>query len=240
MCAAVSATALRIASVLPDLLGTYGDGGNVRVLERRVAWRGHPVEVVTVLVGQAVPAEVDLYVLGGGEDEAQVTALAALRASPLVRAVDSGAHVFGVCAGLQLLGEWFQGTDDVVHEGLGIIDAVTERLPERVVGEVVATFDPALGLPALTGFANHGGGTILGPRAAALATTVQGGGNDGRVGGAEGAMQGRAVASYLHGPVLARNPALADWLLARVLGVALDPLPDGPPERLHRALTQGW
>lgn len=235
----MSSSAVRVASVFPDLLGTYGDGGNVRVLERRLAWRGLPVEVVEVRLGQPVPGEIDLYVLGGGEDEAQLKALRALRGSPLVTAVHEGAHVLGVCAGLQLLGRSFRGVDEVEHEGLGLLDATTTRLSSRVVGEVLAEFPAELALPALNGFANHRGGTVLGPLARPLAGTVGGLGNDGTARGAEGALQGSVVATYLHGPVLARNPALADWLLGRVVGAGLEPLPPGPAEALHAERTAG-
>jgi len=224
---------VRIVSVFPDLLGTYGDGGNVRVLQQRLRMRGRAVEIISVPLTCQVPDDGDLYVLGGGEDDAQVQALGSLRGTGLVRAVQRGAHVLAVCAGLQLLGQSFTGADQVQHEGLGLLDAVTTRLPVRVVGEVVGAYTDGLGLPALNGFSNHGGGTALGPSARPLAMTTRGQGNEGVPGSAEGAVQGTVVASYLHGPLLARNPALADWLLARVVGEELEPLPPGPPEALQ-------
>ena len=230
-------TALTIVSVFPELFGTYGDVGNVLVLERRLAWRGIPVEVVPVSVAQPFPTSGDLYVFGGSEDEAQERALVALRSSHLIQTVEAGAHLFGVCAGLQVLGRTFQGGDGEVHEGMGLLDATTTRLDRRVVGEVVAVFNEQIGLPRLTGFANHGGGTELGLGASPLAKTVAGRGNDGLPGGPEGAVQGRVVTTYLHGPVLARNPAFADWLLERVLGTPLEPLPPGPSEALHAERT---
>ena len=230
-------TALRIVSVFPELFGTYGDVGNVLVLERRLGWRGLAAEVIAVSVGEPLPTSGDLYVFGGSEDEAQERALGALRASDLVETVAKGAHVFGVCAGLQVLSRSFGVGTGTVHEGLGLLDATTTRLAERVVGEVVAAFPAETGLPRLTGFANHGGCTVLGPQATPLARTVLGRGNDGQAGGPEGAVQGRVVTTYLHGPVLARNPAFADWLLERVLGAALEPLPAGPAEALHAERT---
>lgn len=123
-------------------------------------------------------------------------------------------------------------------DGLGILDAQSHRLESRVVGEVTASFPAELGLPALTGFANHGGGTQLGPAATGLAVTSTGRGNDGSRGGDEGALQGNVIATYLHGPVLARNPAFADWLLERATGLALGPLPLGPAEALHAQLAK--
>lgn len=231
-------SALRIVSVFPELFGTYGDVGNVTVLERRLAWRGLPVEVLGVGVGDPFPTSGDLYVFGGSEDEAQERALTALRASRLVDTVAAGAHVFGVCAGLQVLSASFGVGEGTVHEGLGLLDATTTRLEQRVVGEVLAAFPADSGLPLLTGFANHGGRTVLGPAARPLATCVAGRGNDGAAGGPEGAVQGRVVTTYLHGPVLARNPVFADWLLERVLGTTLESLPVGPAEALHAERTQ--
>jgi CobQ-like glutamine amidotransferase family enzyme len=229
-------TALRIVSVLPELLGTYGDVGNVTVLERRLAWRGIAAEVVTVRIGESVPRSGDLYVLGGGEDASQLAALDGLRRSRLLDSVATRAHAFVVCAGLQLLGTTLIGRGEQVVEGLGLLDIRTTRLHRRVVGEVTATFDAELGLPRLTGFANHAGATVLGPAARPLASVVTGRGNEGGTAGAEGAVQGNVVATYLHGPVLARNPAFADWVLGRALGEVLAPLEPGPAEALHDRL----
>lgn len=228
----MSASGLRVVSVYPELLGTYGDGGNVLVLERRLAWRNLPHEVVTVSLGDPLPTDCDLYVLGGGEDEAQLLALSALRLSGLADAVARGAHVFAVCAGMQVCGTWFRSPGGPQHEGLGLLDVTTERRSVRAVGDVVAVPVPAFGLPTLLGFENHGGGSTLGAAAEPLATVQQGVGNDGT--GTEGAVQGRVVSTYLHGPVLAQNPALADLLLTRALGSVLEPLDDGPVEELRR------
>jgi lipid II isoglutaminyl synthase (glutamine-hydrolysing) len=220
--------ALRVAVLYPEVLGTYGDTGNALVLERRMAWRGLPVEVVSVPLGSAVPSTCDLYLVGGGEDAAQAVALNGLRRSAgLTDAVGRGAVVLAVCAGLQLLGTSIAGPDGTVAEGLGLLDVTTRRRAVRAVGELVAAPDPALGLPLLTGFENHGGATHLGPDARPLATVVTGVGNGGSPGDGrafEGAQQGSVLATYLHGPVLARNPALADLLLARALGHPLAPL----------------
>ncbi len=216
--------ALRVAVLYPELLGTYGDGGNAVVLRQRLRWRGRPVEVLEVALADAVPAGADLYVLGGGEDEAQLRALEALHASPaLARAVDRGVPLFAVCAGLQLLGSTLTDRQGAQRAGLGLLDATTDRLAVRAVGEVTVRPDAALGLPPLAGFTNHGGRTVLGPAARPLGSVLSGAGNAGP-GGVEGAQQGSVLATYLHGPVLARNPALADLLLERALGEALEPL----------------
>lgn len=236
-------SALRIVALFPALLGTYGDGGNVLILSRRARWRDIPVEVLTVGAGDPVPADGDVYVIGGGEDGAQMAAMAALRAtdgqkSALARALDRGAQMLAVCAGLQLLGESFLDRTGAETAGLGLLDARTSRLPVRAVGELLADAPGALGLPPLSGFENHGGHTVLGPAARPLATVRRGVGNGPDPAGGpagEGALTDRIVATYLHGPVLARNPALADFVLARALGVGPDELaPLDVPE--HAAL----
>lgn len=206
---------VRIALVFPSLLGTYGDGGNASVLAQRLRWRGFDAEVIDVAVDAAVPEQADLYVLGGGEDVAQTLAVSRLADGVLSRATDRGAVVFAVCAGFQILGEtWLDGSG-AVHPGVGLIDCRTDRLPgSRAVGELLG--DPVVDVAGpLTGYENHGGRTLLGPAAKPLARVEAGIGNGD---GVDGAVQGNVVATYLHGPALARNPALADFLLQRVVG----------------------
>ena len=234
----MTASRVRIVSVLPALLGTYGDGGNVVVLERRLAWRGIAVEVVRTGVDDPVPDGGDLYVLGGGEDEAQLLALDVLRTSALRAVVDRGTPVLAVCAGLQLLGRTLMAGDLDV-EGLGLVDLTTTRLHRRAVGEIVTRPDSSTGLARLTGFVNHGGSTVLGPDARPFAEVLEGPGNAGGSDPVDGVLQGSVVGTYLHGPVLARNPALADLLLTRAVGSPLPVLPPGPPEQLHEERLAG-
>jgi CobQ-like glutamine amidotransferase family enzyme len=217
-----------IALLFPDLLGTYGDSGNAEILARRLGWRGISAEVVTIRSGDHVPTGCQIYVVGGGEDLPQALAARELgpeAGRPLQRAVDSGAVVLAVCAGLQILGSSFAGPDGAVTAGLGIIDCWTTRgTARRSVGELVV--DPAadLGLPELTGYENHAGVTWLGREAGPLGRVAAGVGN-GDGSGRDGARAGRILGTYMHGPVLARNPALADLLLSWAVG-ALVPLDD--------------
>ena len=152
--------------------------------------------------------------------------------------------VLAVCAGFQIVGTSFPGAGGEAHEGVGLLDVETVKpTGPRAVGEVLVDLDPeALGpLPTLTGFENHGGATARGDGVAALGQVVAGVGN-GVGDGTEGAVCGRVVGTYLHGPVLARNPALADVLLSWALGdVALSPLDDAEPEalRAERLATVG-
>ncbi len=234
-------SALRIVVVHPDLLGTYGDGGNGRILADRAAWRGLDVELFLARSGDLVPGSGDLYCLGGGEDGPQVESAELLRGGVLNRAVEAGAAVLAVCAGYQVVGASFPGAGGSRHEGLGLLDVTTEKgTGPRAVGELLATpmggpagpgFSP-VGLPMLTGFENHGGVTRLGAGVRPLARVQTGIGN-GAGDGTEGAWSGRVVGTYLHGPVLARNPALADLLLSLATGVDLALLDDDEEEALR-------
>jgi CobQ-like glutamine amidotransferase family enzyme len=234
-----------VAVVHPDLLGTYGDGGNGVVLAERLRWRGIRAEVVEIRSGDPVPATCDVYCLGGGEDGPEArSALELLDGRPLDRAVAGGAVVLAVCAGFQVVGEEFAGADGRPRPGLGLLDVRTRKGGgTRAVGEVVAEPVPgAVGggerrLPPLTGYENHGAVTELGSGVRPLARVRVGVGN-GAGDGTEGAVTGKVVGTYLHGPVLARNPALADVLLSWVVGGtdgdALAPLDDAEVDELRR------
>ena len=237
---------LDIVVVYPDLLGTYGDGGNGAILARRAAWRGIDATLVQATSDRPLPRG-DLYCIGGGEDGPQVRAARNLVADgTLAAAVADGAAVLAVCAGYQLTGRAFPDASGRAVDGLGLLDVTTVKgRGRRAVGEVVADPLPSspspagrAGLPVLTGFENHAGRTAVGAGASPLARVRHGIGNgDGPDGGAatEGAWSGHVVGTYLHGPVLARNPALADLLLGWALGgdVALEPLDDREEEALR-------
>lgn len=218
---------VRIALVLPDLLGTYGDRGNVLVLEQRLAWRGIDSETVTILSSSGpVPESCDLYLLGGGEDVAQQAAVAFLsRGRGLQRAVAAGSVVLGICGGLQVLGNAFTTGDGLRNHGMGLVDIETEPGTARAIGEITTTCGLD-GVGMLTGFENHLGRTVLSTSATPLGEVVRGIGNGHD--GLEGAVSGHVVCTYLHGPLLARNPALADVLLEWAVGQRLMPLPELP------------
>ena len=224
-----------IALVYPDLLGTYGDSGNAAILAQRLRWRGHDAHVLTVSANDAVPAGCDLYVIGGGEDLPQDLAASKLNAGrALHRAVGDGAVVLAVCAGFQIVGERVVSPDGQPRQGLGLLDCVTvaTKTP-RAIGELLV--EPSQkwqghGLGVLTGFENHGAVTELGRGAQPVGEVKLGVGN--KDGTLEGAVSGRIWATYMHGPVLARNPHLADLLLSWVVG-PLRPLDDSEPDALH-------
>jgi CobQ-like glutamine amidotransferase family enzyme len=225
--------AVSIGVLFPELLGTYGDGGNAMVLAQRLRWRGIAADIVETGAGVPVPDSCDIYLMGGGEDGPQSLAAQELRGGgALTRAVDAGAAVLAVCAGYQLLGREFLGPDGSPHAGLGLLDCTTARGPgARRVGELVVEADRALDLPPLTGYENHAGVTTLGTTARPLGRVVVGHGNDAGQ-GTEGVVHQRVVGTYLHGPVLARNPGLADLMLSWVVG-PLQPVDDSEVEALR-------
>jgi CobQ-like glutamine amidotransferase family enzyme len=234
--------ALRIGIVYPELLGTYGDRGNAEVLAWRAGQRGLRTELVEIAADAPLPATLDIYVLGGAEDAAQATAARLLRSPAgdgLLAVLEDGQRpVLAVCGALQLLGTTFADRDGRVTEGLGMLGLHTEAAEPRLVGEVVVrTREGQL----LSGFENHGGRTWLEAGVEPLGTVVHGAGNNG-VDGTEGVRRGALIATYMHGPVLVRNPFLADLVLSAALARrGIDPasLPPAdehdPAASLHRA-----
>jgi hypothetical protein len=212
--------ALVIAELYPGILFNQGDGGNVLALAWRARRRGIEVQTVAVALGEPVP-RADIYVIGGGEDEDEAPVARLLRTDgTLARAAADGAVVFGVAAGYQVLGHTFpvqDGPDDgTTADGLGLLDATT-TLGAFVDRRVVTRPRPDLGLPAMSGYESHRGRTRLGPATTALAELEVGTGN-GTEPPTDGAVAGHVVGTYLHGPVLPRNPELVDLLLAWALG----------------------
>lgn len=224
---------VRIGLVLPDVMGTYGDSGNAVVLRQRLLLRGIRAEIVEITLADPVPESLDVYTLGGAEDYAQRLATRHLIRYPgLQRAAARGAPVLAICAAVQVLGAWYETAAGERVDGVGLLDLTTAPQRTRSIGEVVARPLPAGLTQPLTGFENHRGGTVLGPAATPLGTVTKGAGN--RVGdGVDGAVQGSVMATYLHGPCLARNPELADLLLAQVVG-ELTPLQLPEVELLRR------
>jgi hypothetical protein len=242
-----SESAVRIGALLPEVLSTYSDGGNVTVLAQRLRWRGIPVEICTIPADGVPPTSCDLYVLGGGEDAAQVFAAEWLRKQPALRsAMADRARTFAVCAGLQVLGNWMADVTGHRHPGAALLDLTTRRGRRRAVGEVV-TWCALPGVGELTGFENHRGVTALGSGTVPLGRVLRGTGN-GTPGRGEGVLTDRIIGTYLHGPALARNPALADAVLGMVTGHPLPPLelPDQAAVRTERlgrrrgTLVGGW
>ena len=232
---------LRIAHLYPSLLNVAGDGGNVTAIVQRCAWRGIATEVVPVELGETPDfATFDLVLFHGGQDVEMQVAAADLgfKAPSLRDAADQGVVIFAVCAGLQLLGHRYTPSAGEPMEGAAILDLETRGGAQRFMqhAAVEVTLDGETS--TVVGFENHSGLTELGPGARPFGTIVAGAGNNGQD-GTEGAVRDHVYATYLHGPVLPKNPWLTDQLiriaLERAVGkpVSLAPLEDGIESRAH-------
>jgi CobQ-like glutamine amidotransferase family enzyme len=222
-----SESSITIGLLLPDVLGTYSDSGNATVLAQRLRWRGIAAEIVRCTAGQDPPTGCDIYLLGGGEDTAQLFAASWLRSHrSLCQAMERGGVTLAVCAGLQILGHTMADSTGRESPGVGLLDVSTRPRRRRAIGNIVTEcFLPGVG--QLCGFENHRGATTIGRDARPLGQVVSGVGNGSRPFGqqaTEGVLSDRIIGTYLHGPVLARNPALADHILARATGGQLPPL----------------
>jgi lipid II isoglutaminyl synthase (glutamine-hydrolysing) len=234
---------IRVAHLYPDYLNIYADRGNIAVLARRAAWRGHELEVVAVgMEDQVRPGEHDLFYVGGGQDREQALVAPDLAGkSGLREAVDGGAALLAVCGGYQLLGRFYRERSGTELPGVGLFPLDTFAGERRMIGDVLLECELTSGeRRTLAGFENHAGRTVLDSDAEPLGRVVAGFGNDGES-GFEGCRVGRALGTYLHGPLLPRNPWLADWLLAAALAhrtgaaepVELEPLPDALEHEAH-------
>jgi len=233
---------IRVGHLYPDYLNIYADRGNIAVFARRAAWRGHELEVTAIGLGdRVVPGAHDLYYVGGGQDREQalVAENLAAKADGLREAVAGGAAVLAVCGGYQLLGRGYRGLHDEDMPGVGLLPLETVAGDRRMIGDVLVECELEPGVRrTLAGFENHAGRTRLDPGAEPLGRVLAGFGNDGES-GFEGCRAGRVVGTYLHGPLLPRNPWLADWLLAQALahrdGGDPPELAELPDELEHRA-----
>ena len=219
---------IRVGHLYPGYLNIYADRGNIAVLDRRAALRGHELDVRPVGIGDPLdPNAYDLLYVGGGQDREQALIAPDLVAKgEAIRSAHlAGVAVLAVCGGYQLLGRGYRGRDGSFMGGVGLFPLETVAGTRRMIGDVLLECELDPGEPRrLAGFENHAGQTLLDPDATPLGRVVHGFGNDGES-GFEGCRSGRALGTYLHGPLLPRNPWLADWLLAQALAHASG---DGP------------
>jgi lipid II isoglutaminyl synthase (glutamine-hydrolysing) len=242
-----------VGHLYPDYLNIYADRGNIAVLACRAAWRGHELEVREVSVGDDLaPEEHDLLYVGGGQDREQALVAQDLvsKGEALLDAVEGGAALLAVCGGYQLLGRSYRDFHGADLPGVGLFPHETVAGETRMIGDVLLECELEPGeRRTLAGFENHAGRTVLDSGAEPLGRVVAGFGNDGRSGW-EGCRVRRAVGTYLHGPLLPRNPWFADWLLAQALAHRLGDPPELEPlddvleheahaVSAHRAETRG-
>ena len=240
---------IRVGHLYPDYLNIYADRGNIAVLAERARARGHELDVRAIGMGDPVPVgEVDLFYVGGGQDREQELVAHDLvaKAEPLREAVEDGAAFLAVCGGYQLLGRSYRDVAGTELPGIGLLPLHTVAGDRRMIGDVL--LDCGWAGETLAGFENHAGRTILDEGAEPLGRVVSGFGNDGRS-GHEGCRYRRAYGTYLHGPLLPRNPWFADRLLEEALAhagheVRFEPLADELEREAHavsaeRARTRG-
>ena len=233
---------LTLVHLYPELLNLYGDSGNVLVLERRCAWRGIACEVREVHVGERPSfADADLAVIGGGSDrEQRIVCESLLEVGGELRSfVEDGGALLAVCGGYQLLGEYYMMGEERV-EGLSLVDLRTDRGEPRLIGNVV--LESRVADQPIVGYENHGGRTTLGPGVEPLGSVVYGKGNDG-TSGREGCLYRNVLGTYVHGPLLPKNPGVADWLLSRALerrcgDGSLEPLDDAEELAANRVMYE--
>jgi CobQ-like glutamine amidotransferase family enzyme len=239
---------IRVGHLYPEYLNIYADRGNIAVLARRARLRGHELEVVAIGLGDPVaPGAHDLLYVGGGQDREQalIAPDLAVKGDSIREAVSAGAALLAVCGGYQLLGRGYLGREGSAMPGAGLFPHETVAGERRMIGDVLLECELTPGERSLlAGFENHAGRTLLDPGAEPLGRVVHGFGNDGES-GFEGCRVQRAVGTYLHGPLLPRNPWLADWLLSRALAHAeggeprpLEPLSDALEQEAFRVSAE--
>jgi hypothetical protein len=211
---------LRLLALYPEQMNIYADRGNILFLQRRCEWRGIGFLYSAAGPGEGFdPADHDLIYIGGGQDRDQVLVAEDMLRSKrdaIAAAVDDGAPLLAVCGGYQLLGRSYQ-LGDATIPGLGVADLETVREPgPRLIGNVEISVDLGDGPEVLAGFENHGGRTYLGTDAIPLGSVLHGHGNNG-ADGLEGVRRANMIGTYLHGPLLPKNAALADRLIALAL-----------------------
>jgi CobQ-like glutamine amidotransferase family enzyme len=230
---------IRVGHLYPDYLNIYADRGNIAVLGARARARGHELELTAIGLGDPVPAgTIDLFYIGGGQDREQELVAPDLvgKGAALREAAGAGAVVLAVCGGYQLLGRHYRDRSGSELPGIGLLPLHTVAGERRMIGDVL--LDCAWAGETLAGFENHAGRTVLDEGAEPLGRVIAGFGNDGRS-GFEGCRVGRAYGTYLHGPLLPRNPWLADRLLEEALAhrtgapVELEPLADQLEHAAH-------
>ncbi len=233
---------LTIGHLYPELLNLYGDRGNVKCMQKRLQWRGIEGETVLYAGGSRIDLDrADILLLGGGSDREQELVCRYLKSigGALRDWVEDGGVMLAVCGGYQLLGHYYR-TSKTVIEGLGILDIYTEWKPCRLVGDVVLE-SPVFRSPVV-GFENHGGRTYIGKHTP-FGKVCRGYGNtDERKW--EGVVYKNVIATYLHGPLLPKNPEVCDYLLERALrrrygdGAKLQPLSDELENRANEYMAK--
>jgi len=206
---------ITILHLYPNDMNIYGDHGNVLVLKRRLEWYGYKPQIIEYNQGDEFPKNVDVIVGGGGQDSGQNKIQSDLLSigDKLKKLADDGVPMLVICGLYQLFGKFFQTSDGSTIQGIGILDIETYGKSKRLIGNIV-TYSKQFG--HIIGYENHSGQTLLGTGVSALGDVRLGVGNniDGYY---EGARYNNVIGSYLHGSLLPKNPAIADFLIEQAV-----------------------
>lgn len=202
---------ITILQLYPRDMNIYGDQGNLQVLEKRLEWYGYEPHVISYNVGDTLPKDVDIIIGGGGQDSGQEKIHAdLLKIGPQLKEwADDGTPMLMVCGLYQLFGHFFKTLNNTMLEGIGILDVETYGTNERLIGNIV-TASTTFG--EIIGYENHSGQTFLGEGCKPFAMVIRGAGNNAKE-GHEGAVYKNVIGTYLHGSILPKNPAVADFLI---------------------------
>lgn len=239
---------INIAWMYPDLMSTYGDRGNIIVLSKRCIWRKVDIDIKTITLETEIEElrTCDLIFMGGAQDRQQKIVsddFLEKKGPMLKKMIEKGIPALFVCAAYQVVGHYYRPYEGADIKGLGLFDLSTHHpgdQTKRLIGNIAAkilAIDELRG-KTIVGFENHGGRTILGERIKPLAKVIKGYGNNGKD-GCEGARYKNAIGSYFHGPILPKNPYLADWLIKKSLEIKygnrikLQPLDDSLEQHAH-------
>lgn len=207
-------------------MNIYGDTGNIIILENRLRWRGIPFKTFRINQGEKLPLDADIVVGGGGQDKGQQAVEKDLigKSRELKAMANDGVAMLMICGMYQLFGDRFVTKNKDIIKGACILPIHTEASEERMIGNIVVSTE----LGNIVGYENHSGKTYLHEGCAPFGRVIKGCGNNGQD-GYEGARMNNIFASYMHGPILSKNPVLADELLSIALkskGKKLEPLDD--------------
>lgn len=228
---------LKILHLYPKEMNLYGDHGNVLALVKRCEWRGIKAEVIAHEPGDPIPDDIDIIFGGGGQDSNQNKIEDDLRhiALDLKKLVENDVPTLVICGLYQLFGDYFETSEGQKIKGVSVIDITTKGGPERLIGNIVLN---TAEFGEVVGYENHSGLTALGKKAKPFGTVIKGYGNNGDD-FTEGARYKNCIGTYLHGPVLPKNPRVADWLILKAIErkqpkTKLERLNDSIENRAHK------
>jgi len=206
---------ITILHLYPNDMNIYGDHGNALVIKKRLEWYGYAPKIIEYNQGDKFSADIDIIIGGGGQDSGQNKIQADLLSigPKLIKLADSGTPMLVICGLYQLFGKFFKTYDGAIIKGIGLLDIETYGKSERLIGNII-THSPDFG--DIIGYENHSGQTSLGKNVISLGSVRLGAGNN-MVDGNEGARYCNVIGSYLHGSLLPKNPAIADFLIEQAV-----------------------